>query len=49
VVARFLTVLADVVFALLGWAWARSHHLLTSRDVRAHEHVVVEEDPAGSG
>jgi uncharacterized membrane protein YbhN (UPF0104 family) len=49
VVARFLTVLADVVFALLGWAWARSHHLLTSREVRAQEHVVVEEDPAGSG
>ena len=49
VVARFLTVLADVLFALLGWAWARSHHLLTSREVRAQEHVVVEEDPAGSG
>lgn len=49
VVARFLSVLADVVFALLGWTWARSHHLLTSREVRAREHVVVEEDPAGSG
>ncbi|HEY3534755.1 MAG TPA: lysylphosphatidylglycerol synthase domain-containing protein [Pedococcus sp.] len=47
VVARFLTVLADVVFAGLGWAWARRHHLVTSRDVRAREHVVVDERPAG--
>lgn len=30
VVARFLTVLADVIWAALGWLWARSHHLLPS-------------------
>ena len=47
VVARFLTVLADVLFALLGWAWARSHHLLTTREERLHDHVVLEEDVAG--
>jgi uncharacterized membrane protein YbhN (UPF0104 family) len=28
VVARFLTVLADVVWAAIGWLWAKSHHLL---------------------
>ena len=28
VVARFLTVLADVVWAALGWLWAKSHDLL---------------------
>ena len=44
VLARFLSVLSDVVFALLGWAWARSHHLLTSRTEREHDHLVVEED-----
>jgi glycosyltransferase 2 family protein len=47
VVARFLTVLADVLFALLGWAWGRSHHLLTSRTERDHDHVVIEEDLTG--
>jgi uncharacterized membrane protein YbhN (UPF0104 family) len=46
VLSRFLTVMADVVFALAGWAWARSHHLLTSRAERVHDGVVVEE-PAG--
>lgn len=30
VVARFLTVLADVVWAAVGWLWAKSHHLLPS-------------------
>jgi hypothetical protein len=44
VLSRFLTVLADVVFALAGWAWARSHHLLTSRAERAQEGVLLEED-----
>lgn len=28
VLTRFVTVVADVVWAGLGWAWARSHHLL---------------------
>jgi hypothetical protein len=46
VVARFLTVIADVVFALGGWLYARSHHLLTSRDERVHDHIVVEEEQA---
>lgn len=32
VLARFLTVLGDVLFALLGWAWAKSHHLLATGD-----------------
>ncbi|HEY7722863.1 MAG TPA: lysylphosphatidylglycerol synthase transmembrane domain-containing protein [Pedococcus sp.] len=44
VLSRFLTVLADVVFALAGWAYARSHHLLTNRAERAQEGVVLEED-----
>jgi uncharacterized membrane protein YbhN (UPF0104 family) len=47
VLSRFLTVMADVVFALLGWAWARSHHLITSRAERQHDHLVVDEDSAG--
>jgi hypothetical protein len=47
VLSRFLTVIADVVFALLGWTWAKSHHLITSRAEREHDHVVVEEDVAG--
>jgi hypothetical protein len=44
VISRFLTVMADVLFALVGWAYARSHHLLTSREERVAEHVVVPED-----
>lgn len=32
VVARFLTVLADVVWAAVGWLWAKSHHLLPGDD-----------------
>lgn len=31
VVSRFFSVVADVVVAASGWAWARSHHLLGSR------------------
>lgn len=34
VVARFLTVLGDVVWAAAGWLWARSHHLLPQRGGR---------------
>ncbi|MEK4241611.1 lysylphosphatidylglycerol synthase domain-containing protein [Janibacter sp. FSL W8-0316] len=30
VVARFLTVLADVVWAAVGWLWAKTHDLLPS-------------------
>lgn len=30
VISRFLTVIADVVVAAVGWGWARSHHLLGS-------------------
>ena len=30
VVSRFLTVLADVVWAAIGWLWAKTHHLLPS-------------------
>ncbi len=28
VLTRFVTVAADVIWAALGWAWARTHHLL---------------------
>lgn len=42
VVARFLTVLADVVWAAVGWLWARSHHLLPSTTGSAP----TEPDPA---
>jgi hypothetical protein len=47
VVSRFLTVLADVLFAAIGWVWARSHHLITSREERAADRIVVPEDEAG--
>ena len=30
VVFRFVTILADVVFALFGWLWAKGHHMLPS-------------------
>ena len=42
VLSRFLTVMADVLFALLGWLYARSHHLITTREEREHDHVVVD-------
>ena len=42
VISRFLTVAADVLFALLGWIYARSHHLLTSPSEREHDHIVVD-------
>ena len=47
VISRFLTVAADVVFALLGWAYARSHHLITSRAEREADRIVVVEDQSG--
>ena len=47
VISRFLTVAADVLFALLGWLYARSHHLLTSPQEREHDHIVI--DPSGDG
>ncbi len=49
VLARFLTTLADVLFAVAGWAWARSHHLITSRSERAHDGVVIEEPETVEG
>jgi len=56
VISRFLTVAADVLFALLGWLYAKSHHLLTSAADRRHDAVDVDEpggadrphDPEGS-
>ena len=42
VISRFLTVAADVLFALLGWLYARSHHLLTSAQERERDHLVVD-------
>jgi glycosyltransferase 2 family protein len=47
VLSRFLTVSADVVFALVGWAYARSHHLLTSREERLGDRIVVDEELQG--
>lgn len=47
VLARFLTVLSDVLFALGGWVWARSHHLITTRadaERRADQQLVIEDD-----
>jgi hypothetical protein len=41
-------VAADVVFALGAWLYARSHHLVTSPQERAHDHIVVEVDEAQS-
>lgn len=56
VLARFLTVLSDVVFALLGWAWARSHHLITARAERLEragdgvlEDDVIDDLPPATG
>ena len=42
VLSRFLTVMSDVLFALGGWLYARSHHLLVSREERDQDHVVVD-------
>ena len=44
VISRFLTVAADVVFALGGWLYARSHHLVTSAEERRHDHIEVDPD-----
>lgn len=45
VLARFLTILSDVLFALGGWVWARSHHLITTRaDRLADPELVVDDD-----
>ncbi len=41
VLSRFLTVSADVAFALLGWLYARSHHLITTRAERVRDGVEV--------
>ena len=35
VLIRFFNVLADVLWALTGWLWARAHHLLPSKDPHA--------------
>ncbi len=32
VLIRFFTVLADVLWAAVGWLWARAHHLLPTKD-----------------
>ena len=49
VLARFFTTLADVLFAVAGWGWARSHHLITSRAERVHDGVVVDDAEALEG
>lgn len=38
VVARFLTVVADVAWAAFGWLWARAHDLLPARTPRMDDH-----------
>jgi glycosyltransferase 2 family protein len=47
VLSRFLTVMSDVLFALGGWLYARSHHLVTSREEREQDHVVVDRPTGG--
>lgn len=42
VLSRFLTIMADLVFALAGWAWARSHHLITTRAERVKDGVLID-------
>lgn len=49
VLSRFISVVVDVVCALLGWAYARSHHLITSREERAHDGIRLVEDEGGAG
>ena len=44
VISRFLTVAADVLFALVGWAYARSHHLVTSPKEREQDHIAIDPD-----
>ena len=44
VISRFLTVAADVVFAIGGWLYARTHHLVTSPAERQHDHIEVDPD-----
>jgi glycosyltransferase 2 family protein len=48
VISRFLTVAADVVFALGAWLYARSHHLVTSAQEREHDHIVVDAEEVQS-
>lgn len=31
VLTRFFSVLADILWAAVGWLWARAHHLLPAR------------------
>lgn len=47
VISRFLTVSADVLFAVLGWGYARSHHLVTSHQQRAQDRIVVPGETEG--
>ncbi|GAB3066102.1 MULTISPECIES: lysylphosphatidylglycerol synthase transmembrane domain-containing protein [unclassified Phycicoccus] len=47
VLSRFLTVMADVLFALGGWLYARSHHLITTRDEREPDHATVDGPTGG--
>ena len=35
-VSRFVVTLVDVLAAAAGWAYARRHHLVTSREEREH-------------
>jgi hypothetical protein len=44
-VSRFVVTLDDVLAAAAGWAYARRHHLVTSREEREHPAVPVPEEP----
>jgi hypothetical protein len=45
-VSRFVVTLVDVLAAAAGWAYARRHHLVTSREEREHPAVeTVPEEP----
>jgi len=44
-VSRFVVTLVDVLAAAAGWAYARRHHLVTSREEREHPAETVPEEP----
>ena len=44
-VSRFVVTVVDVLAAAAGWAYARRHHLVTSREEREHPAETVPEEP----
>ena len=41
IMSRFIVTIVDVVAALGGWLYARSHHLITERHAAAESDVSV--------